>query len=202
MFLTQIKFTVAALLALGVVATGMSLLAFGPGRGPSAAAAQQGTNEQSGAPAKEPAAEREAPAPEKEPPTEQKVGFANRKPLKAGPKDDELRKLQIERYNEALEEARSLLELVLRGAKTPNVLSDAHKRIAQSGLEVYDKPEDRIALLTDYIASAKAMEQIFKAQFEAGRVAETDMHHATYYRIDAEIQLLKAKRAAEKPKDK
>jgi hypothetical protein len=139
----------------------------------------------------------------KDPPDEKNTSvWDRRKPLEANAKDDELRKLQIERYNETLVELASLIELVLRGSKTPERLFDAQKRFVQSGLEVFDKPEDRITLLTDYVAMAKDAEKVFQAQLQAGRVAQADAHLATYNRIDAEIQLLKAKRPAEKPKAK
>jgi hypothetical protein len=124
------------------------------------------------------------------------------KPLKADPKDDELRKLQIARYNEAVEEVKGLGELVLRGVRTPDVLLDAAKHVAQSGLDVYDDHNDRIRLLTDYVELTKENEKVFEAHQNAGRVAQSDLHMARYFRIDAEIQLLKAKRAAEKPKEK
>jgi hypothetical protein len=133
---------------------------------------------------------------------EPRTGFRNYKPVIANPKDDELRKLQIERYNEGLEELKSLTELMLRGTKTPERYFDAGKRFVQSGLDVFDKPEDRIALLTDYVAFAKDNENVFQTQLQGGKVAAADTHLASYYRIDAEIQLLKAKRAAEKPKEK
>jgi hypothetical protein len=141
------------------------------------------------------------PAPVGDPPKPAK-GILGYKPLKVDPKDDELRKLQIARYNEAVGEVQGLLELVLRGAKTPDIFIDAAKHVAQSGLEVYDNPNDRIRLLTDYVELAKEVEKVFEAQHEAGRVSDSDVHMARYFRIDAEIQLLKSKRAAEKPKDK
>jgi hypothetical protein len=141
------------------------------------------------------------PAPVGDPPKPAK-GILAYKPLKADPKDDELRKLQIARYNEAVEEVQGLLELVLRGAKTPDIFIDAAKHVVQSGLEVYDNSGDRIRLLTDYVELAKEVEKVFEAQKESGRVSDSDLHMARYFRFDAEIQLLKAKRAAEKPKDK
>jgi RNA polymerase sigma factor (sigma-70 family) len=64
MFLTQMKLTVAVLLALGVTVAGMGLLAFGQGRGQSAAAADGVADKKSGAPAvaAKPAEEDKKPA--------------------------------------------------------------------------------------------------------------------------------------------
>ncbi len=52
MFLTQMKLTVAVLLVLGVTVAGMGVLAFGPGRGQTVAAAEQGADRKPDAPAK------------------------------------------------------------------------------------------------------------------------------------------------------
>jgi hypothetical protein len=144
-------------------------------------------------------------APDKDPkddPPKPTKGILSYKPLKADPKDDELRKLQIERYNAALEELQALSQKVVNGSKSPGSYFDAGKRVVESGLEIYDKPQDRITLLTDYVELAKDTEKVFKAQLEAGRMAADVYHQARYYRLDAEMQLLKAKRAAEKSKDK
>jgi hypothetical protein len=125
-----------------------------------------------------------------------------RKAIEPGPKDDDLRKLQIEKYNRTLLELPSFVELVLGGKKPPERFFDAAKRFVEAGLEVFDKPEDRIALLEDYVALTKEAEKVFQTQLQFNTVLLADVHMATYYRIDAEIQLLKAKRAAEKRKDK
>jgi len=194
MYLTQLKLTVAV--AMVLAAAGMGSLAFALGRAQPPATTQEATNEKQ-EPAHEPGAERQPIAPEKD---STSSAIAKRKPLKIDASDDELRKLQIGRYNEALGEVSSSIEMVLGGSKQPEQLLNAARRMIDSGMEVFDKPQDRIDLLNDYFLFAKDFEKIFKAQFEAGRVATSDMHLATYYRMDAEIQLLKARRAAEKPK--
>jgi hypothetical protein len=144
-------------------------------------------------------------AQEKDPgpvPPKRESWWQKRKALEPGPKDDDLRKLQIEKYNRTLLEMPALTMLVLTGAKPPERLFDAGKRFVEAGLEVFDKPEDRIALLEDYVAMTKEAEKVFQTQLQLGKVVVADVEMATYYRIDAELQLLKAKRAAEKKKDK
>jgi hypothetical protein len=135
-------------------------------------------------------------------PDEPKTGLLSYKPLKPGPKDDELRQLQIARYNETIGEIKGLFELVLRGAKTPETLFDAGTRLCQCGLDVYEDPKDRIRLLADYLEFTKKVEKAFEAEHDMGRGFGSDWHMARYYRLDAEIRLLKAKRAVEKPKEK
>ncbi len=142
------------------------------------------------------------PPPVEDPPKEKLPGILGYKPMKADPKDDELKKLQIARYNEALEQLKDLNQFVLVGTKTPDIMFDAGKRLCLSGLEVYDDPKDRIRLLTDYVELMKNVEKTFQAQLEGGRIDSSVVHEARYFRIDGEIQLLKIKRAAEKPKEK
>jgi hypothetical protein len=145
----------------------------------------------------------------KDPPEKPTNGLSSYKPLKAVPKDDELRKLQVERYNAALEELQPLAQQVLKPPYPidfvvhPQIrLVECGKRVVESGLEVFDKPQDRITLLADYVELAKEAERVCKAQFDLGRLSEDVLQHARYYRADAEIQLLKAKRAVQKEKEK
>jgi hypothetical protein len=140
--------------------------------------------------------------PQKDPPKDKKPALLDRKPLKADPKDDELRKLQIARYNEAIAELQEWNAIVERGQTSPHVLFEAAVRVTHAGLEVYDKPDDRINLLTEYVELTRMVEKVFETRAGFGVVSKADVDRATYNRIDAEIQLLKAKRSLEKPKDK
>jgi hypothetical protein len=135
-------------------------------------------------------------------PEELKLAMLNRKPLKAAEKDSELKKLLIARYNEHLAQLLEVNDLVQRGAKPPDILMYPGAQFVQASLELMDKPADRIAIITEYVELAKVSERVFEAQHQAGLAVEADLHHARYLRIDAEIQLLRAKRMAEKPRDK
>jgi hypothetical protein len=202
MFITQIKWTVAVLLVLVATGSGVGSLAFAFGRAQPSASGQQLTKEQAQEPAKKPAAVEQPIPAETDRPVVKYNGIGKRKPLAAGPKDDELRQLQIERYNKTLEELPSLTELVYHGSKTIERLLEAQKRFLESGLEVFDQEEDRLTLLSDYLDLAKGAEEVYLAQVKAGRVAQADASLASYHRIDAQIQLLKAKRAADMAKKK
>jgi hypothetical protein len=138
--------------------------------------------------------------PKKDSPTEKSPKLLSYKPLEPKDGDDELRKLQIARYNEAIEEIKALRELVLIGSKRPGDLSDAGKRVCQSGSELYDDPMDRIRLLTDYVEFTKYTEKVFEALLTAGRLAKANVIEARANRIEAEIELLKAQ-SAEKAKN-
>jgi hypothetical protein len=123
-------------------------------------------------------------------------------PLKEDSKDDELRKLQKARYNEALFEVEGLTKLYQLARASYDSLAEARQRLLQAGLELCDKPADKVALLTQFVERTRAAEKIAQARHEAGRGTESALHRARYQRLDAEIQLLRAKRAADQAKGK
>jgi len=79
------------------------------------------------------------------------------------------------------------------GAGSYDMVFAAQRRVAQAGLELYDKPADQAAFFAGYVALAKAAETKVEAQAKAGSVGPADLHQARYARADAEIQLLRAK---------
>ena len=127
--------------------------------------------------------------------------------LKAEPKDNELRKLQKARYWEAAELLRQLeprLGNISGGDYTAQV-TEVHltqQRLLHSGLDLADKPEVRIALFAKFVEQAKAFEANAKIRADSGSGPALNLNRARYYRLDAEIQLLKAKQEFEKTKGK
>ena len=131
------------------------------------------------------------------------------KPLKMDSDDDELRKLLKARYNEALGELRDYYEekdlsdrhgITRRG--DPDDLYGPWRRLIQAGLELSNKPEERVALLTQYLQVTKEAEKVVQERYDAGRVRVGPLHRARYERLDAEIQLLRARPDDDKPKEK
>jgi hypothetical protein len=122
------------------------------------------------------------------------------KPLKPEPGDDELHKLLQERYNAAVAEMQDRYREFQAGRGTVEVFGETAQRLVRAGLELSDKPADRIALLTDYVALTKEIEKINQARYDAGRIPHADLEQARYQRLDAEIQLLHAKRKAKPSK--
>lgn len=120
---------------------------------------------------------------------------------KAGPKfpaagDDELRKLQIAKYNAAF----GVVSSVKAGYEAGNVSFDAvliaQQRVLQAEFELSDKPADQIAALEGSLEAAKAIEAKVKSlYYAASQGGEADKYYrAKFMRLDAEIQLLRAKR--------
>ena len=122
------------------------------------------------------------------------------KPAKIDPKDDELTKLLKARYNEAVGEMNAQVERYVSGTAVLDLTLEAGRRLLVSGLEMMDKPADRIAMLEQYLELAKEVEKVTKAQHDAARIPIQQMHQVRYYRLDAEIQLLRAKRKLEQDK--
>jgi len=147
----------------------------------------------------QPLSEKPPTRPEEKPPA-----LLTAKPLKADPKDDELRKLLKARYNAALAEAKGIYEFENRPGAEVFVDFDRvfgqWQRLVQAGLEVCDTPAEKVALLTQYVELTKDLEKVEQKRFDVGRVPEYDLHRVRYQRLDAEIQLLRAKRDADKAK--
>jgi hypothetical protein len=140
--------------------------------------------------------------PEGQPKEKKEFAILSRKPLKPDEKDDELRKLQIERYNAALAAVKHIQALVVTGRKSPDGVMDAMQHLVESALDIYEKPEERLGFLEDYVQMAQEIEKTVQAQVQAGMCLESDYQAAKFRRADAEIRLLKAKRAVENPKSK
>ncbi|WP_029631403.1 hypothetical protein [Zavarzinella formosa] len=124
----------------------------------------------------------------------------NAEPVKADPKDDELRKLLKARYNEAVEEIQTRHRQFQSGRAAYGEMAETAQRLVRAGLELCDKPEEKIALLTQYVEFTKDIEAITQAGKEAAKVSPAELNRARYQRLDAEIQLLRVKRAAENAK--
>ena len=135
---------------------------------------------------------------EPEPPLPPEPAILKAKPLKPAPGDDELRKLLIARYNAAVAEMELRYAEISAGRATFEVAAEAARHLVDSGIELTDKPAEQLAFREKYLELAKEVERIIKAQFEAGRIGEADLAKARYLRLDAEVQMLKAKRLVEK----
>ena len=77
-----------------------------------------------------------------------------------------------------------------------DALVDAARRIVHSGLELSDKPAPRLHFRESFLKLAKEVEKVQKARHDAGHIADADLEGARYLRLDAEVEVLKAKRLA------
>ena len=120
--------------------------------------------------------------------------------LKIAPEDDELKKLLILRFNEALAETTVLYEEVFWG-KTPLLVNhSAGYRLLKASVEVFDTPQKRVTFLKqlrDFAAHVEEMETVKK---NAGQGRPGAKELAVQFRLEIDIHLLKEKKRAEKAK--
>jgi hypothetical protein len=133
-------------------------------------------------------------------PSRLKLPFEDAKEVTPGPNDDDLRKLQIERYNAVLREAQVRFRQYQTGQGVPyTLLSEVVRRLIQAHRELAHTPAEEVAFLQQGVDFMKERERAAEEQFKAGQVSRADLDQARYFRLDAEIELLKAKRKLEKP---
>jgi hypothetical protein len=125
------------------------------------------------------------------------------KPADAEPQDDELRKLLKARYNEALDELKERSDqLFLKGIELGGFAQvfDSANRFVRAGLELREKPAERVEILTQVLELARTAEKLAQSYFNANKLSSQDLHYARYSRLDIEIQLSRARRNAQKAK--
>lgn len=108
--------------------------------------------------------------------------------------EDELRKLLIARYNSALKELEVRFMQFLAGRGSLDFMLSVTRRLTECELELCDKPADQIAVRQKLIEITKDVEKINQQRWESGRAGLEDVEFSRYWRLDAEIQLLRAKR--------
>jgi hypothetical protein len=142
------------------------------------------------------------PSPAAEP-EEKEPALLKAKPLEPAKGDDELRKLQKERYNAALKEVQLRYEYVKAGkALALDVIADASRRLLDAELDLAEKPADRVAVYEKQLEFAKDVEKIIEARAAAGfrDFSAADVEQARYARLTAEVNLLRAKKDVPKSK--
>src|SRR5262249_20172181 len=126
-------------------------------------------------------------------PEEKLPAILTPEPMKAAPGDDELRKLLIARYNAAVAEMQARYREFLAGRSSLDSMIEPARHLMDSQLEVTEKPADQIAVREKYLELMKGFEKLQQARFEAARIPTSEVESARYLRLDAEVQLLKAK---------
>jgi len=116
-------------------------------------------------------------------------------PAKEAPSDDDLKKLLKARYNEALADVRGLLHFVELGRSSIEEVCARAERLVEVGLDMTENLFERAELLTKYLQTTRAIEEIARTKVEAGAASAVTHHRAKFHRLDAEVRLARAKRA-------
>jgi hypothetical protein len=123
------------------------------------------------------------------------------RPLSTTGQSDKLRRLVRERYNAALEEARERYRQMREVPKfDPDKAFSAFRRLLAAGVLAADTGRDRIQFLEAYLELARGFEKVLEKISGAGAEMAAERAHARYMRIDAELQLLRARRDLSGPK--
>jgi RNA polymerase sigma factor (sigma-70 family) len=105
---------------------------------------------------------------------------------------DRLTGLLQARVQAAQTEVEARYKEFLAGQGTLATVLEASTRYLEARRELVDK-KDVTDLLKDHLRRAKEVERICKARYEAGRITVAEFAHASYYRLEAEIWLERAK---------
>lgn len=125
------------------------------------------------------------------------------KPMEPKPADSELRKLQKLRFNAALDEVKAAMLLheqePSQDSQALEAVFDAADRLTEASLDLYADPKNRIKIYERHVALAKEREKILSDR--SSKTSADDaiaLQRAVGHRANAEIALLKARRALEK----
>ncbi|MGL4423570.1 MAG: hypothetical protein ACRCZF_23135, partial [Gemmataceae bacterium] len=135
------------------------------------------------------------------PVAQQPIGLQATKPILAKEGDDELKKLTITRHNLLLEAFKDTEGLMKSGQWTINTLDTALstvEKLATIAVELAETTEDRILVRQRQVESASAIVKILDMRLKLGLVTRQEFNLGKDSEIAAKIELLKAKRAAEK----
>lgn len=124
--------------------------------------------------------------------------FVAARRLEVTDKDDALTKLLKERYDAGQRELRSRYVYWLQNEESLPQVYEAARRVTEARLEAGGPGSDKVALLKEKVAFARVVEKqaagLRQKYNRARQVADEDS--AKYFRADAELELLRAEKAA------
>lgn len=130
--------------------------------------------------------------------------FVGSRELKIRDKDDVLTKLLKERFNSGQQELRNRYAFWLQGEESLPQVYDAARRVIEARLEAGGPGSDRVAISREMVEFAKVVEkqsEKLRKKFNHARQA-SDVDSATYFRATAEVELLRAEKAAKRNAEK
>jgi hypothetical protein len=116
------------------------------------------------------------------------------KPLDITGEKDEMRRLVRQRYNAALEEVRGRYQRLDQSFARADELFDSFRRLLASGVAATDTGRELVDFLVEYADLARDAERRTQAFVRAGQANGVAASQARYMVLDAEIQLLRARR--------
>jgi hypothetical protein len=118
--------------------------------------------------------------------------------LKITDKDDVQTKLMKERYNAGQQELRNRYIYWLQGEESLPQVYDAARRVIEARIDAGGPGSDKMAISKEKVAFAKVVEkqaELLLKKFNRAR-QQSDVDSATYFRATAELELIRAEKAA------
>jgi hypothetical protein len=110
--------------------------------------------------------------------------------------DDELQRLLTARLDSATKALRIERDKLASGRTTFQVVCQAAQCLLAAQLDLSATAEERVAALTNQVALMRQLEQEAAKRLEAGILPVGDDEVVRYWRLTAEVELLRAKRVA------
>lgn len=130
--------------------------------------------------------------------------FVGSRELKITDKDDVLTKLLKERVNSGQQDLRSRYAYWLQGEESLPQVYDAARRVIEARLEAGGTGSDKVAISREKVEFAKVVEKLsekLRKKFNRARQL-ADVDSATYFRATAEVELIRAEKAAKRNAEK
>jgi len=122
--------------------------------------------------------------------------------LKSTPQDDQLRKLQVQRYNEVAKEYGLTVDRIMffggrRWEPDFPELFGISGRLLQAALD-FDQPKDRVSLLRALLKLAKEQERIVELKHKASELGQNVIHRYRSFSLEVEIALVRTEKKLER----
>jgi hypothetical protein len=124
------------------------------------------------------------------------IALVNSEPLVPAAGADDLRKLQVARYNAALEMIKWRYKKYQTDLRDVDDLHEQFTLLRDARLDLCTSPAERIAALEKFLEIAREYENNMAIAAKVDQWANADLERAHYGRLGLEISLLKARREA------
>ena len=114
--------------------------------------------------------------------------------------DSPLRRLTKLRYASAFRRLELAAQRVAGHQDAPDKLLPILKDVGESRLELRDDPSVPVRVLEARLGLARLLEEVKECEVKVGRSAEHNLEDARYARLDAEVQLARARVAPTAPR--
>ena len=121
------------------------------------------------------------------------IAVVNRPLVELKDDDAPLLRLKKERFNAALNEAKSRFDLYKRGLTRVPELIEVGERLFGAEVDLYDKPEEKAQVLERQLDVYREAESNLEKQVKEGMATQADLERLRYNKLSVEIDLYNVK---------